>query len=194
MSRSPTPEQTNGFLTGPQGQALRGATPMKVTPRTITADDIPVAHTPEGGWHGEMPPPVLAGCTEPLAPGAPDLRGLWKAVSFEGAEGPLPGHPLNSHVERIEQCGNRVVVTSQGVIHDMRADGTLENGVNDVAAARLDQRISVAAVFNEGRLDLHPFGIEPGRGPLVTRSVVNGEMIWQYGPFRVTMERIGTPG
>jgi hypothetical protein len=34
----------------------------------VTADDIPVAHTPEGGWHGEMPAPILAGCTEPLTP------------------------------------------------------------------------------------------------------------------------------
>jgi len=27
-----------------------------------------------------------------------------------------------------------VVITGGGVIHDMRADGTLENGVNDVSA------------------------------------------------------------
>jgi len=45
----------------------------------MRASEIPVTHTPEGGWHGEMPPPVLAGCAEPLAPGAPDLRGLWRA-------------------------------------------------------------------------------------------------------------------
>lgn len=156
-----------------------------------TADEIPVAHTPEGGWRGEMPPPILGGCTEALHPNAPDLRGLWKATSVESAGKTLPHHPLNSHVERVEQCGNRVVVTSKGVIHDMRADGTLEHGVDDVAAAKSDQRIRVAAVFNERRLDLHPFGIQPGRPPLVTREIVNGEMIWQYGPFKVTMRRIG---
>jgi len=160
----------------------------------ISANDIPVANTPEGGWHGEMPPPVLAGCTEQLAPGAPDLRGLWKAVRVEGTEGPLTKHPLNKHIERVEQCGNRVVVTSEGLIHDMRADGTLENGVNDVASTRLDKQISVAAVFNNGRLDLYPFGVEPGRVPLVTREIVNGEMIWQYGPFKVTMERMVNTG
>ena len=49
-----------------------------------------------------------------LRPGAPDLRGLWKAVRVEGAEGPLTKHPLNKHIERVEQCGNRVVVTSEG--------------------------------------------------------------------------------
>jgi hypothetical protein len=167
---------------------------MMATPRTITADDIPVAHTPEGGWHGEMPSPVLAGCTEPLAPGAPDLRGLWKAILVESEGQVLAQHALSQHVERVEQCGNRVVITSQGVIHDMRADGTLDNGVDDVAAARLDQRIRAAAVFNEGRLDLHPFGIEPDRRPLVTRQIVNGEMVWHYGPFKVTMRRIGDAG
>jgi hypothetical protein len=109
-------------------------------------------------------------------------------------EGPiLTEHPLSNHVERVEQCGDRVVVTAQGVIHDMRADGTLENGVDDVAAARLDQRIRVAAVFNGGRLELHPFGIEQGRPPLVTREIVNGEMVWNYGPFKVTMRRIDIP-
>ncbi len=41
----------------------------------VRADDIPVANTPPGGWTGAMPPPVLAGCTEPLVAGAPDLRG-----------------------------------------------------------------------------------------------------------------------
>ena len=160
----------------------------------IFANDIPVANTPEGGWHGEMPPPVLAGCTEPLAPGAPDLRGLWKAILVESEGQVLAQHVLSQHVERVEQCGNRVVITSQGVIHDMRTDGTLDNGVDDVAAARLDQHIRAAAVFNEGRLDLHTFGIEPGRRPLVTRQIVNGEMVWHYGPFKVTMRRIGDAG
>ena len=26
-----------------------------------------------------MPAPILAGCTEPLVAGAPDLRGTWRA-------------------------------------------------------------------------------------------------------------------
>ena len=99
----------------------------------VKADEIPVANTPPGGWRGDMPPPVLAGCTEPLHPDAPDLRGLWQVGRVERDGQVLTDHRLNEHVERIEQCGDRVVVTSEGVIHDMRADGTLENGVNDVA-------------------------------------------------------------
>ncbi|HUF54094.1 MAG TPA: hypothetical protein VMR52_10030 [Dehalococcoidia bacterium] len=155
----------------------------------LDANEIPVAHTPEGGWHGEMPPPVLAGCDEPLAPGAPDLRGLWRAVSVERDGAPITDHPLNNHVERIEQGGDRVVIAAGGVIHDMRADGTLENGVNDVAAADMKQRIHVAAVFDGGRLDLYPMGYSPDREPLVTREIVDGRLVWHYGPFRVVMER-----
>ncbi len=40
----------------------------------MKSDEIPVAHTPPGLGR-ELPPPVLAGCTEPLVAGAPDLRG-----------------------------------------------------------------------------------------------------------------------
>lgn len=156
-----------------------------------TADEIPVAHTPPGGWKGEMPPPVLAGCTEPLVPDAPDLRGLWKAIRVEQDGAVLGDHRLNQHTERVEQCGDRVVVTSEGVIHDMRADGTLEKGVHDVGGPpRFDQEIRVAAVFHNRRLELHPFGIQPGRPPLVTREIVGAEMVWNYGRFRVTMRRI----
>ena len=141
-----------------------------------------------------MPPAILAACTEPLAADAPDLRGLWKAYLVERDGRVLPDHHLNQHVERIEQCGNRVVVTSEGVIHDMRADGTLENGVNDVAGKDYDQPVRVAAVFNRGRLDLHPFGVDPERPPLVTREVINGELIWHYGPFKVSMRRMTASG
>ena len=157
----------------------------------LTADEIPVAHTPPGGWRGQMPPPTLAGCTEPLAPGAPDLRGTWRAVRVEHERRELPDHPLSRHIERVEQCGDRVVITSEPIIHDMRADGTLEHGVHDVAGANLDQRIEVAALYKDGRLELHPGGVVEGRPALVTRELADGQMIWRYGPFVVTLTRIG---
>lgn len=156
----------------------------------MLADDIPVAHTPRGGWHGEMPPPVLSDCTEPLAPGASDLRGLWAAYAVEQHGAPLPAHPLTTHIERIEQCGDRVVITAGHVIHDMRADGTLESGVNDVAEADLSREIRVAAVFSDGRLDLHPGGVDPARPPLVTRELVDGELLWNYASFTVRLRRV----
>src|SRR5262249_32746913 len=91
--------------------------------------DIPVAHTPPGGYGSVMPPPVLATCTEPLVEGAPDLRGLWRVVAVETDTGPVTDHPAFGHVQRIEQCGDRLVVTAGGIVHDMRCDGTEANGV-----------------------------------------------------------------
>ena len=88
-----------------------------------TADEIPKAYTP-GCNYTRVPMPILAECTEPLADGVVDMRGLWHGVT--GRVG---------HLERIEQCGNRVVVTTSGLIHDFRVDGTLENGARDVGMA-----------------------------------------------------------
>ena len=87
-----------------------------------SANDIPKAFTPGCGLT-DVPLPILAECTEPLAAGVIDMRGLWRGIS--GRVG---------HLERIEQCGNRVVVTAYGTIHDFRLDGTLENGARDVGA------------------------------------------------------------
>ena len=44
---------------------------------TVKASDIPVAHTPKGGYK-EFPIPILKDSDEPLVEGAPDLRGVWK--------------------------------------------------------------------------------------------------------------------
>ena len=156
----------------------------------MRAHEIPVVRTPEGGWHGEMPPLVLAGCTEPLTAGAPDLRGLWRAYRVERDGEVLPDHRLNRHVERIEQCGDRIVITAGHVIHDMRADGTLEHGVDDVAEIDLNTRIRVAAVFDGGRLALYPGGFDPARRPLVTREIIGDELLWQYAVFTVRLRKV----
>jgi hypothetical protein len=151
----------------------------------VRADDIPVAHTPDGGWT-TMPPPILAGCSEPLSPGAPDLRGTWRAVDVTVDGAPAPAdHPMRRHVERIEQCGNRVVVAAAGVVHDMRTDGVPEHGVNDVAAGS-GMRIQVAATFEDAALVLRPVGMP---GIEVTRRVVDGELVWHYGPSIVVRLR-----
>ena len=84
------------------------------------ANDIPKAYTPNCGYT-KIPMPILSECTEPLAEGVVDMRGLWFGHS-DGVE----------HLERIEQCGNRVVITTSGIIHDFRVDGTLKNGARDV--------------------------------------------------------------
>jgi hypothetical protein len=128
-----------------------------------------------------MPPPILAGCTEPLVPGAPDLRGTWRVVSVTPAI-----ERIASHVERIEQCGDRVVVTSDGIIHDMRADGTVERGVHDVAAVG-GQAIVVVCTFEDGVHVLRPVGLP---GVEVTRRLDGDEMVWSYaGLFEARLIR-----
>ena len=121
------------------------------------ANLIPVAHTPPGGYGAEMPPPVLAGCTEPLVDGAPDLRGTWRVVDAHADGVALPAdHFVWAHVERNEQAGNRVIVTGGGVVHDMVADGSYEHGVNDVMAIDFTTPIVVSAAFEDGVLVLRP--------------------------------------
>ena len=100
------------------------------------ANDIPKAYTPACGYKS-FPMPILAECTEPLSEGVVDMRGLWLGIS--GRVG---------HLERIEQCGNRVVVTAHGVIHDFRADGSLKNGARDVGATC--NNFNTAIHFDEG--------------------------------------------
>lgn len=154
----------------------------------MQADQIPVAHTPPGGYGDTMPPPVLDGCTEPLAAGAPDMRGTWRVVELTWKQGDGPEHnPVADHVERIEQCGDRVVVTSSGVVHDMRADGTVEHGVHDVAAVG-GQEITVVCTFENGVHTLRPVGMPDVE---VTRRLDGEQLVWDYGPlFTARLERI----
>jgi hypothetical protein len=154
----------------------------------MRVDEIPVAHTPEGGYGAVMPPPILAGCTEPLTDGAPDLRGLWRAVSVEWKSGVTPDpDPMLEHIERIEQCGDRVCITSAGVIHDMRADGTEANGVHDVTPQGV--AIEVVSTFENGVHVLRPVGMP---GIEVTRRLDGDHLVWDYGPlFTARLERIG---
>lgn len=106
-------------------------------------------------------------------------------VDGEPLDGSLPVH---EHVERIEQAGDRVIVTSSGVVHDMVADGTYEHGVNDVMAADLTTPISVAASFEDGVLVLRPRDVD---GLEVRRWREGDQMVWQYHSlFVARLERI----
>jgi hypothetical protein len=154
------------------------------------ADDLPVAHTPPGGYGESMPPPILGACTEPLVSGAPDLRGVWRtvAVRVDGME--VAGHPAEGHIQRIEQCGDRLVVTAGGVIHDMRCDGTEANGVHDVAEFDLTTPITVVASYEQGTHVLRPVGLP---GIEVTRHVDGGRLVWNYLGFTAVLERSTPP-
>jgi hypothetical protein len=153
-----------------------------------TVDDIAVAHTPPGGYGTVMPAPVLAGCTDPLADGAPDLRGLWRVVQVEVDGVVDPSHRALGHVQRIEQGADRVVITAGGIVHDMRADGTVEHGVHDVAEFDKTTEIRVVATFEDGVHVLRPVGF-----PIeVTRRLDGEQMVWQYPGFVARLDRIET--
>ena len=150
----------------------------------MRAADIPKGNTP-GCSYQHFPLPILAACTEPLAAGAQDLRGLWQGI--EGNVG---------HVERIEQCGARTVVTTSGVIHDagpnstagVNTDDTQGSVVFTIGGTEYCPRSSANMMWNQGVLDFHAFGW----GPVVVRRYLDGEhLIWEYADGSVTrMKRI----
>jgi hypothetical protein len=122
-----------------------------------------------------------------LVNGAPDLRGTWKVVAVEVGGTVAPEtHPAYAHIERIEQCDDRLVVTSGGVIHDMRCDGTEEHGVRDVMAIDFTTPITVVASYEHGAHVLRPVGI-----PIeISRRIDGDEMIWDYVGFTARLRRI----
>jgi hypothetical protein len=152
-------------------------------------NDIPIAHTPTGGYGDVMPPPVLADCTDDVVTGAPDLRGTWRIVDVRHDGEPLPAdHHLWRYVERVEQAGDRVVVTGGGVVHDMVVDGTYEHGVNDVMAIDFTTPIAVAATYEDGALVLRP---RSAPGAEVRRWRDGEHLVWAYHTvFTARLERV----
>ena len=120
--------------------------------------------------------PTCAGCGE-------------QSDALDGDGSPLvEDHPVRQHVERIEQAGDRVIVTAGGVVHDMVVDGTFENGVNDVMAVDFTTVISVAASYEDGVLVLRPQGLP---GIEVRRWREGDELVWEYSTvFTVRMKRV----
>tara|TARA_B100000949_G_C14126753_1_gene384888 strand:- start:68 stop:619 length:552 start_codon:yes stop_codon:yes gene_type:complete len=127
-----------------------------------SADDIPKAYTPGCGLT-QTPMPILADCTEPLTEEVVDMRGLWHGIS--GRIG---------HLERIEQCGNRVVVTAYHTIHDFRVDGTLRNGARDIGA--VCNNFNSAIHFDDGVMVFRLFDFFDA----VTRRMNGEEMIFTF--------------
>jgi hypothetical protein len=145
---------------------------------------IPKGNTP-GCSYDHFPLPILRECTEPLPADAADIRGLW--IGVEGKRG---------HVERVEQCGSRVVVTSSGLIHDGGPNSTAGLNSNDTEGAVLFTigerefcpRTSASMTWNNGVLNFNVLGW----GPVVVRRYPDGEqMVWEYADGSVTrMDRI----
>ena len=165
------------------------ADPVDAPERRPTIDDIPVAHTPPGGYGSAVPAPVLAGCVEPLVARAPDLRGWWRVVEVRVDDRTVNGHAALGHVQRVEQAGDRLVVTGGGVVHDMRCDGTVEHGVHDVAEFDKTTEIIVIASYEDDVHVLRPVGI-----PIEVRRWRDAaDMRWQYLGFTARLERLGGP-
>ena len=161
----------------------------------MNSHQIPVAHTPPGGYGEIFPPLILGSCTEPLVQGAPDLRGIWKTIRAERAGVSVAADDrIMFYTERIEQCGDRIVDCGGGTIADARADGTEENGVHDVWVFDFKTPIHVVASYEDGAFVLRPVGL---LGIEVTRRLdADGHMIWtrpDLGGLKVTLERVSDP-
>ena len=161
----------------------------------MKCSEIPIAHTPPGGYGASFPPFILSNCTEPLVEGAPDLRGIWKVITAtRGGETVAPDDRLMSYTERIEQCGNRIVDCGGGTIADALADGTEENGVHDVSVFDYTTPIHVVASYEDEVFVLRPVGMP---GIQVTRRLnEHDQMIWtrpDMGGVVVTLERVSEP-
>ncbi len=151
-----------------------------------TAGEIPVAHTPPGGYGDSFPDPILAGCSDPIVDGAPDLRGTWEVIEVVADGKTVAGHPALGSVQRIEQCGDRMVVTGGGIIHDMRCDGTEERGVHDVAEFDRRTPITVVASYEDGVHVLRPVGL-----PIeVSRRREGEQMAWDYLGFTARLRPV----
>jgi hypothetical protein len=173
-------DTTEARVFGADGAAVNYCELPELDGNGPAAADIPKAFTPGCGWP-RWPMPVLAECREPLAEGVVDLRGLWRSVT-DGFE----------HVERIEQCGNRTVVTSSGIIHDFITDGTIAHGSRDIEPPSC-MNTWVSIEWEDKVMKFHPFGL-----PLVivTRERQGEQVVWHYPNYgEIRMERIcAVPG
>lgn len=144
----------------------------------LMSNDIPQAHTPGCGYT-VFPKPILQGCTEPLPKGAQDIRGLWQSLDSS----------LPNHVERVEQCGDRVVITTNGIIHD-HSPKMISNDVvpRKIGPFLFCMRSSQATtVWQDNKLHFKLFG-----GPtVVKRYIEDGVYKWAYpGKGIIKMKRI----
>ena len=72
----------------------------------------------------------------------------------------------------------------------MRYDGTVANGVHDVAEFDFTTPITVVATYENGVHTLRPVGVG---GIEVTRHLEGAEMVWHYLRIVVRMHRIDVP-
>jgi hypothetical protein len=104
------------------------------------------------------------------------------------------GDYIYGYVERIEQCGNRIVDAGGGTIADARADGSEENGVHDVSAFDFETPIHVIATSRRACSCCGPRTSRSSRSR--AGSTPTAHLVWHrpdLGDRLVTLERIGGP-
>jgi len=128
---------------------MRLASALLIAPASsLLASEIPRVNTYRngdscGGPSDVFPPPVLADCTEPIPAGVPDMRG------FHVADMVRMGPIRVRLVERIEQCGMRVVVSSitpfgYSLVHDFPvANGSLASGCHDYMGGSFPECVAI---------------------------------------------------
>ncbi|WP_438952530.1 hypothetical protein [Porticoccus sp.] len=135
--------------------------------------------SPEGICQSEWQEPVLSTCTEPLAEGVPDMRGLWSS----------PGHS-----ERVEQCGDLVIISGFNYIHGGYATGRVSDGVNDFrAGSNCTAPIAVALIYEANELQFNTAGLTPVIRRLEIAEDGVDELVWNVdlGLFSGTGESTG---
>jgi len=131
----------------------------------------------------------------------PVLDGQGKQAT-DIAKGNTPGCAYShvsgnvGHVERVEQCGARVVVTAAGIIHDSGPNSTGGFNSNDTEGAVLFSlgdkdycpRTSAGMFWNDKILDFKVLGW----GPVVVRRYMKDkQLVWEYADGSTThMERL----
>lgn len=180
---------------------------------------IPKAHTYPYWGHGYsmskgFPLPSLGPiCHLPIVSQAPDIAGVWKIVDVETRvgkrkledddEGWPMKHPPRDLLQKIEQAGSRVAITTGGaepphrVIHDMICDGSIEGCADDVNGRDHVTHIRATGKFIEDKRGkvhvLCPMFTHVDRpipGMEVERWREGDRLIWKYGLYRMSCERV----
>lgn len=148
-------------------EAARDAASYRGTFGSLAAD---------GTCQSDWPAPWLADCTEPLPPGVPDLRGLWADAG---------------HVERVEQCGNLVIIVGDNYTHGGFATGEVSDGVQDFRAdGTCETPIAIALSYEGNTLQFRQGDLVVVTRTLEVASDGEDELVWVFaGAERARMRR-----
>ena len=141
---------------------------------------MPRVHTPAQplGYGSEYPDHFYTDCTTPIESGIPDFQGDWVESSVT-IGGITIDPPVNGNVysERIEQCGNRLLIASQGVLNEIFLnEEDLFFGLNDYSAQGNEIHATGRVEGNEFRISpVLPANFTGGPIPDITRELLTDD-------------------